>query len=126
MTVTDAGLEGNTFTLFNGVLTLNDGSAVTITFMIEGYELRAEEGMTWGQWLESEYYGSGTVQSHIWNCTWVVYADSDGYIRCKELRNIDNPNAAAHNLSVGGPSDRNYLTVDSIIHAGVSYRTDAR
>ena len=121
MTVTDAGLEGNTFTLLNGVLTLNDGTGVPITFMIEGGKLRAEEGMTWGQWLESEYYGDGTVYSQVWGLTWLVYANSDGYIRCKDPKYVDNPSVAGWRLR---DTNSIYITVDSIIHAGISYRTD--
>ena len=32
-----------------------DGGANIITFTIEGTEYQAEEGMTWAEWVESEY-----------------------------------------------------------------------
>ena len=40
------------------------GSATLITFTIDGTEYQAEEGMTWEQWVDSEY-NSGIFIKHI-------------------------------------------------------------
>lgn len=49
------------------VLVLNaDGTVAEITFTIDGTEYKALEGMTWGEWLESEYNTGGFyVSSHV-------------------------------------------------------------
>ena len=42
------------------VLVLNaDGTVATISFTIDGTEYKALEGMTWGEWVESEYNTGG-------------------------------------------------------------------
>ena len=46
--------------------------ANAITFTIDRTEYQAEEGMTWGEWVNSEYNMIG------------AYIDSSGLIRCKE------------------------------------------
>ena len=35
------------------------GGGNIITFAIDGIEYQAEEGMTWGEWIESEYNTDG-------------------------------------------------------------------
>lgn len=47
---------GTTGTYENGALyVLEEEAANLITFMINGTSHQAEEGMTWGEWVESEY-----------------------------------------------------------------------
>lgn len=55
--------KGSLPTIKEYVFTLKDGTTVSkfiedaslITFTIEDVEYTAEEGMTWGEWVESEY-----------------------------------------------------------------------
>ena len=44
-----------------------------ITFTIAGAEYQAEEGMTWGEWVDSEY---NVISAFI---------SADGYLRCGNL-----------------------------------------
>ena len=37
----------------------NDGSGELITFTVDGIEYQAEEGMTWGEWVDSDYNVNG-------------------------------------------------------------------
>ena len=41
-----------------------------ITFTIDGTEYQAEEGMTWGEWCDSEYNTDGYVIVEVYNTAW--------------------------------------------------------
>lgn len=63
-----------------------------ITFTIDGTEYQAEEGMTWGQWVESKY---NTINASIDSSSFVVNSSNDalyasspdysGYLTTNEL-----------------------------------------
>lgn len=57
---------GTTGTYENGALYVLENA--TITFTIDGTEYQAEDGMTWGEWVASEYNTAS------------AYLSSDGYI----------------------------------------------
>ena len=73
---------------------------VIISFVVDGVTCQAEEGMTWGEWIESDYNTMG------------VYLDSYGTnIVCigqnRALKHIENPNNSGKT---------HYLIIESAIY----------
>ena len=67
-------------------------SASLITFSIEGTEYTAEEGMTWREWVESDYNTNGyevTYLSCPFSEQWCVARGGDG--ACAVLGSSDYP-----------------------------------
>lgn len=100
----DVNLELSDFNMTPKELkfTTADGSIATkkmvvckpITFTIDGTEYQAEEGMTWGEWVESEYNTStfcvcsschDTIKQGVGIDDEVYYIDSRGNVRPAEL-----------------------------------------
>ena len=52
--------DGGTFNVLKG----DEGEVKLISFIIEGTSFQAEEGMTWGEWCNSEYNTEGHFVSN--------------------------------------------------------------
>jgi len=66
-------------------ITSHTGTKELITFTIEGTEYQAEEGMTWGEWVESSYNTAGysTTASYVTtgDTEYWVCEDFDGWTK---------------------------------------------
>lgn len=76
------------FTATTTTVEVYDGSvSFLITFTIEGVEYQAEEGMTWGEWCDSEYNTDGY---------WISGGYDDTLVSSDFIRVLDNEGNTLH------------------------------
>lgn len=78
---------GTTGTYENGALYVLEEEASLISFTIDGTSYQAEEGMTWGEWVESEYNTDGFIifnSIYVGNDSYVIEVDTEDYAVVEE------------------------------------------
>lgn len=97
-TVSAAGLTPGTWTgTANFGCGLETSRASTITFTLRGVQYQANAGMTWGEWIASEYNNAGTIC--VCGETGVHYK-----IDSKEGDLYDNGCVSIHDIIIDGKS----------------------